>query len=316
MKSILAIGECMMELTEHSESLLKRAFAGDTYNALVYAKHYNANIDCQFFTAVGDDATSGAMRKAWQKQCINDQAVLTIDTATVGIYAIATDDAGERSFSYWRKDSAAAHMMRVVAVEALVSRIGSVDIVFFSGISLGILADEDKHLMMQLIQALRQKGALVAFDPNYRQAMWQSVSHAKTWFDIAYQHCDIALPGIEEHDVLYGQQTAIEVMLHCQSLGAKEIIVKSGLDGTYAYECGELIAHQPFDPAPIQVDSTAAGDSFAGTYLASRSCEHDIETALGEACLVAREVVQHKGAILAADIYQEIKTAQQNLLTQ
>ncbi|MBQ4888833.1 sugar kinase [Shewanella sp. MMG014] len=312
MKSMLAIGECMMELSEHSTSLLHRAFAGDTYNALVYAKQYEPKIDCQFFSAIGHDQPSKAMRAAWGKNGINSQSALSIEQATIGIYAISTDNQGERSFSYWRNQSAATQMMKVLTTDKLLNRIGKVDLVFFSGISLGILTDEDKHLLLNLIQKFRQQGALIAFDPNYRTAMWQSVEHAKTWFDLAYQHCDIALPGVEEHQIIYNHNTASEVALYCQSLAVSEIVVKSGLDGTYIYDSNSLIDHQAFNPAPQQVDSTAAGDSFAGTYLSSRLAGNSISLALADACFVAREVVQHKGALLPGDVYQQMMTSKIN----
>ncbi|MCL1046028.1 sugar kinase [Shewanella electrodiphila] len=308
MKSILAIGECMMELIEKSDSLLNRSFAGDTYNALVYAKRYNSETDCRYFTAVGDDATSITMLSEWKKHNLNTDCALISTSATIGIYAISTDDTGERSFSYWRSQSAATQMMRLKPLPELINQIGHADIAFFSGISLGILSDEDKGLLLELTKRLQENGTKIAFDPNYRPAMWNGPEHAIHWLELAYQHCDIALPGIEEHELLLGHTSPIKIMQYCQSLGAKEIIVKCGNDGTFVYECGELIAHQAFVAAPVQIDSTAAGDSFAGTYLAARNIGCDIETALIDACSVAREVVQHKGAILDIDVYAAINT--------
>ncbi|MDC2890788.1 hypothetical protein [Psychrosphaera algicola] len=48
-RTLMAIGECMMELVEQSDDLLQRSYAGDTYNALVYAKRSFPEHDAQFF---------------------------------------------------------------------------------------------------------------------------------------------------------------------------------------------------------------------------------------------------------------------------
>ncbi|MCL1065643.1 sugar kinase [Shewanella olleyana] len=314
MKTILAIGECMMELIEHSPNLLNRSYAGDTYNALVYAKRFNPQLDCQFFTAVGEDAISHTMIKAWQSHQLNTDKVITTDDSTIGIYAIATDDKGERSFSYWRNDSAATQMMSLLPLDLLLKKLGNTDTVFFSGITLGILSEEDKHVLLSLTKSMREQGATIAFDPNYRVAMWKGAEHAKLWLERAYQHSDIVLPGLDEHQLLFDHQSPIDVMLYCQQLGATEIIIKSGEQGTLAYQCGELIAHETFIAAPIQVDSTAAGDSFAGTYLASRLSGYGIEDALVNACNVARVVVQHPGAIIDNKHYCAVVTSNKKVI--
>jgi 2-dehydro-3-deoxygluconokinase len=304
---MLAIGECMMEIIEHSPELLKRSFAGDTFNALVYAKCYaSKQLDCQYFTAVGVDAISDSMLSRFEDSGINQHAVLRTPDATVGIYAISTDSKGERRFSYWRNDSAAKQMMRLLPITQLVKKLGRYDLVFFSGISLGILSDSDKHLLMDTIRELRQQGALIAFDPNYRPAMWRNKEHAIEWIIAAYQQSDIVLPGIEEHQHLFDHQTPEEIVHFCDPKGEKEVIAKCAEAGTYVYVNGEMLGNCPFVPAPKQIDSTAAGDSFAGTYLASRLCANSIEAALFDACEVARCVVQHRGAMLPNDVYRQI----------
>ena len=66
-----------------------------------------------------------------------------------------------------------------------------------------------------------------------------------------------------------------------------------------------LFFHVPFNPTPTQVDSTAAGDSFAGTYLISRVNGNSVLQAIENADKVAREVVQHPGAIMNIELYNK-----------
>ncbi|XPF94561.1 sugar kinase [Colwellia sp. RE-S-Sl-9] len=309
MKKLLAVGECMLELTHENADTIRKSYAGDTYNALVYANRFNPNIKTSFFTAIGADEVSNDMQERWAFEKISNEQCIKTKELTIGIYSISTDELGERSFSYWRKNSAATHMMTLKPLDELVQMCSGFDIVFFSGITLGILSDEDKGLLFDLLTQLRRLGSKIAFDPNYRPAMWQNKEHAIHWLEQSYKNSDIVMPGLEEHEELYGHTTYQEIADYCHALDAKEVIIKCGKNGTYGFENNQQVAHQPFEAAPIQVDSTAAGDSFAGTYLASRLSDSTISQSIKNACFIAGKVVQHKGAILSQTIYQsEIAT--------
>lgn len=303
---LLAIGECMMELTAEPNERFKKGYAGDTYNALVYAKRLNPKLTTCLLTALGDDQVSQDMQNSWLNLGVSNSQVITTNQATIGLYSIATDETGERSFSYWRKGSAASQMMQLLSFDELVNRNTGFDTVFFSGISLAILTDEDKATLISLIAQLKKLGASIAFDPNYRSKMWKDEQHAINWLTKAYEVSDILMPGIEEHQQLFGHQTSEQIMDFCQQFSAREVIIKCGNEGVFGYESGQFVYHQPFAPAPIQVDSTAAGDSFAGTYLAARLSGDSVENSIKKACFVAGQVVQHKGAILSETVYQKI----------
>lgn len=305
MPSLLVIGECMMELNTHGSDSFARAFAGDTYNSAVYAKRVQPQLDVGIFTAVGTDAISDMMVDAWTYEGIGSETVQRTDTANVGIYAISTDDTGERSFTYWRKDSAATQMMQRLAENGGADSIPAVDIVYFSGISLGVLNDDDKAALIDLVTQLKARGSTVAFDPNYRPKMWRDLEHAKEWMTKAYAACSLAFPGLEDHEALFDQTTAAEIKDFLRELKVDEIVVKCGGDGVYGYDGDDNESHLPFTPAPVQVDSTAAGDSFAGGYLASRLVEDSIADSIATAAKVAGFVVQHRGAILDKQLFKD-----------
>ena len=306
MPALLAIGECMMELTTQSDDTYKRSFAGDTYNALVYAKRNTPELNAFIFTAIGKDEISKIMSSKWQQEGVSASFVLESNNATVGIYAISTDEAGERSFSYWRKNSAATQMMAIKPVDALINTCPEIDCVFFSGISLAILSEQDKALLIEFINGLSNKGVKVAFDPNYRPAMWDSKQHAIYWLEQAYAVSQIILPGEEDHQALFEHKDHQEIAAYCQAFQVEEMVIKCGEKGTFVYFDEKLLAHQPFKAAPVQVDSTAAGDSFAGTYLAERIANKDIAIALQQATKVAGQVVQHRGAIMPTSLYNQV----------
>lgn len=301
--TLLALGECMLELIPCNDDSFAKGYAGDTFNALVYAKRLEPGLNVSYLTGVGADAISQDMLNYWHSLGINSDKAIQSDTATIGIYAISTDEHGERSFSYWRKGSAASQLMQLADIEKLASLAKGSDVVFFSGIMLAILSDEDKERFIEMIALVKKQGARIAFDPNYRPKMWDGNAHAIYWLEKAYGISDILMPGIEEHEQLFGHQSEQDILAFCKLFRVKEVIIKCDQDGVYGYQENQLVHHQPFVPAPIQVDSTAAGDSFAGTYLAARISGDDVGKSIQKACLVAGQVVQHKGAIMPESEY-------------
>lgn len=293
---MLIIGECMLELRTDNNNCLVKSFAGDTYNTAVYAKRYFPEATIQYLSSVGKDGFSEEMLNVWKSEGIDSDFVKTSQDKPIGIYSITTDEEGERSFSYWREGSAATQLMQLVDVNQLTE--SSFDFVYLSGITLAIFSEEDKQKLMALIDQLKNKGAKIVFDPNYRPRMWDNKEHAIYWLEEIYSRSDLVLPGLEDHSDLLNQNDRESVLAYLKKFNVDEQVIKCGKDGVYAYDEVNKEYHLPFTPAAKQIDSTAAGDSFAGTYLAARLKGESIQQALVSAARVASIVVQHHGAIV------------------
>ena len=301
-RSLLVIGECMMELSGDGD-FYERAFAGDTYNCAVYAKRRHEDIDVQILTAVGSDPVSEAMVAQWNRDCIGHSLVMTSATAHPGVYAISTDDDGERSFTYWRRHSAATELMSLMSEDTR-QGIARFNWIFFSGISLAILADEDKAAFLALIVELKGQGKTIAFDPNYRPVLWRDRSHAKHWLTEAYRLTDIALPGLLDHKEIFGHQSSEEVKTFLQDLQVSEIVLKADVSSILGYLGDSDPVHLTPTVEPNPKDTTGAGDSFAGTYLAERMVGTSMPDAIRSAIKVANLVVRYHGAIVDLDHYR------------
>jgi 2-dehydro-3-deoxygluconokinase len=82
--------------------------------------------------------------------------------------------------------------------------------------------------------------------------------------------------------------------------GAVEVVVKDGPSSALAGTADGLAAIAPAAVSRV-VDTTAAGDSFNGTYLARRAQGQAIEDAVAAAHRIAGQVITRKGAIVATD---------------
>jgi 2-dehydro-3-deoxygluconokinase len=292
----IIVGECMLELSARGEQLYFKSFAGDTYNTAIYLKRCNPQLDIAYWTAVGQDNISQEFASTLLCEKIDDSLVETSPDKTLGLYMINTDAKGERSFAYWRSDSAARQFLGLMTdnIKQSLEQAGSL---FFSGISLAILPDNDKAAFLALLTQIKQQGCKIIFDPNYRPKLWQSVEHARTWTDRAYALADIAFPGCDDHKVLYGHNSLQEVQQHVVALGIKEIVIKNGEQGVQIFSDGQhsiVPAHQ----VEQVVDTTAAGDAFNGGYLAARLAGQNEQYSAHFGAKVAAFVIGHRGAIV------------------
>ena len=142
MKNIFLFGECMIELMtasqEKSSSTIKQSFAGDVFNTAVYLKRTFSDIKVNLVTAVGKDNFSQKMVQYFEDEQIGTDLVFQSESKIPGLYSIQLDDKGERSFTYWRNDSAARQVMQHIDDKAI-SQLSEGDMFFFSGISLAVI---------------------------------------------------------------------------------------------------------------------------------------------------------------------------------
>lgn len=109
--SLLAIGEVMAEIRKGTSGDFKVVFAGDTYNTAVYcARWLCCPGSVAYKTLIGCDPLSDGFIDAAKSEGIETSQVMTYSDRNIGVYVVSTDTAGERSFSYWRADSATRKM--------------------------------------------------------------------------------------------------------------------------------------------------------------------------------------------------------------
>lgn len=293
--SVQAIGECMVELLREDSGTAQVAYSGDTYNTAVYlrrvASQLAAQVQVQYLTGVGDDDESEQMQARWRADDIVDDSIV-VPGAAPGIYLISTDDDGERSFTYWRHDSAATRLLTGIE---WIDRVDG-DLIFVSGISLQLMSAESRAALVARLSHLRQQGTRVAFDSNYRASAWDSAAEAREAMDAVLTVTDIALVTLADEIELGGCHDLASCVEHLTGSGIAETVVKGGPDGAWVVRNGE-IEHVATSPVEA-VDTTGAGDSFNGGYLAARLAGRDVVEAATVGNRVAHEVVQQRGAII------------------
>ncbi|EGA68402.1 putative 2-dehydro-3-deoxygluconokinase [Vibrio sinaloensis DSM 21326] len=311
MKKIAVIGECMIELNGTPFGTMEQTFGGDTLNTAIYLKRTaklntaTDKLDVLYITAMGCDPLSKAMIERWQKEGIDTRHVLVDDMRTAGLYMIQVDENGERTFLYWRNQSAARYLLSHPKFTQVKHCLEHVDAIFVSGISLAILSSRDRSRLLTLLEQLRSQGIEVIFDSNYRPALWphDELASVRACYLTMYQTTNLALVTFEDEQRIWGDQSAQQTLTRLHSLGVKTVIVKQGDKGCLLSTSESTSPfYVPASAVSNVVDTTSAGDSFNGGFLAHYLAGSSLITACEYGNHLAGIVIQHKGAIIPAHI--------------
>ncbi|WP_416758014.1 sugar kinase [Roseateles sp. So40a] len=318
------IGECMLELKGEAFGSMTQGFGGDTFNTAVYLRRCGAaaGVEVAYATALGEDSLSTGLIERWRDQGIDTRLVRRIAGRMPGLYMIEVDARGERSFHYWRETAAAKAYFDIELTPIEASR-GEFDALYLSGITLAILPAAGRERLYALMAAMREQGAQVIFDNNYRPRLWPDRAAAQREFERAFSLSTIALVTVDDHQALFALPDIDAAIAHAQALPVPEIVIKRGALSTLVCaaaagphphplpQAGEG-AERAWREAPTQavdrvVDTTAAGDSFAGGYLARRLTGSDAVAAATFGNRVAARVIQHPGAIVPIEAMSDLR---------
>ncbi|MBK7541966.1 MAG: sugar kinase [Candidatus Competibacteraceae bacterium] len=301
-RRIVLFGECMIELRGQVFGTMQQRFGGDTLNTAIYLARLRADkaLQVSYATALGVDVFSDHMIAAWRAEGIDTSLVRLLDNHMPGLYAIQVDASGERHFFYWR-DTSTARDYFDTASTPLEDAIGGVSMLYLSGISLAILPAEGRERLLGVMARVRANGGQVAFDNNFRPRLWPDLAQARALYDRAYALSDLVLITLDDEMALRGATSADQALADVLALAAAEVVVKRGVRPTLVRVAGSDPIVVPVEPVDPIVDTTAAGDSFAGGYLAMRLSGVEPAVAARAANRTAAAVIQHPGAIIPTE---------------
>ncbi|MCT8997053.1 sugar kinase [Chelativorans intermedius] len=299
---VAAVGECMLELSGGDGSTWRMGYAGDTFNTLWTLRALvPQDLPTDYVTAFGDDPFSAGQKDFFARHGIGTAASPAIPGRRPGLYAITLQGA-ERSFTYWRGDSAARSLADDPAI--LEKSLEKRELIYFSGITLAILEAPARKTLIDALARARSAGSRIAFDPNYRSRLWPSAQTAREAVAAALSITDIALPTFPDEAELFGDETPKATAERLARAGIVEIAVKNGAEATHLRANGEeasIAATAVADP----VDTTGAGDSFNGAYLAARLAGDTPRRAATRAHRVAAAVIRVHGALAPFSVLRD-----------
>ena len=291
----VSIGECMIEMSGGEDRQYRLGYAGDTLNTAWYMRALlGADWSVDYFTALGADKYSSDIKAFLDANHIGTSHIRTVPDRRPGLYMIHQAD-GDRHFTYWRDTSAAK--LLADDKDVLAKAVEGASMVYFSGITLAILAPRARGRLLGAIVRARDNGAKIVFDTNLRPALWTSPRVMASVLTAAASLCDIVLPTHGDEAPLFGDKNVDETADRYLELGVEEVVVKDGAGDALIATANERVRVAP-QPGANVVDATGAGDSFNGAYLSARLAGRSLREAAEAAHHVARVVIGQKGALV------------------
>jgi 2-dehydro-3-deoxygluconokinase len=259
---LLTLGEALIEFLrvpdDDARVLYEMGFGGDTSNTAIAAARQGASVG--YVSAVGDDEFGHALRNLWATENVSDTHVLTRSGDPTGVYFVRPHASG-REFTYARRGSAASHYR---PEDLPVQAIAAAKVLHASGLSQSI-SPEMRATVQRGAKLAREHGTLFSYDINLRLKMW-SLEDARAASAEILPYVDIVFPSHDEAIILTGITDPDAILSHYLDFGAAIVVLKLG-------DAGAVVATPdrrtviPAAPA-TPVDSTGAGDSFAGAFIA------------------------------------------------
>ena len=293
MTRVACIGECMIELKQAEGGLYARGYGGDTLNTAIYLARLGADVD--YFTALGDDPMSDEMIAGWIAEGVGTSRVARLKGKLPGLYMIQTDAFGDRRFFHWRESAAARILMDLPETGDILDSLASYDVIYLSAITLSIYSAQGRVKLIGTLHRARKRGAIVAFDTNFRARGWPDPDVARAVFAEAFAASDIVLASTEDLLPLYPDESDGQLL---ERISCDEIVLKHLRPGSIVLSKGvsrEVAAEPATRPV---VDTTAAGDSFAAAYIAARLAGAEPFEAAQAGHRLGGVVVCYPGAII------------------
>ena len=308
---VTALGELLIDFTESGVSaggnkLLEANPGGAPCNVLAMLQKLGKRT--AFIGKVGQDAFGDLLEDTLREAGIGTQGLKRDSRVHTTLAFVHTLAGGERSFSFYRNPGADMNLRAEEVEDTLVS---SCRIFHFGSLS---MTDEPcREATRMAVSRAKQAGALISFDPNLRESLWDSLDHAKEQIAWGLSQCDLLKISDNELAFMTGTEDfdegAARLLRQCPQI--QLLNVTAGEEGSMAYYGGQR-CHVPVWRVPA-VEKTGAGDTFCACVL-NYVLEHglqglspeDLREMLAFANAAAALIIQRKGALKMMPAREEI----------
>jgi len=268
--------------------VLHKYYGGDTLNAIVAASRLGSKVG--YITKLGRDAFQTYLLDSWQAENI-DTSTIKIVEGYNGLYIVSVMDETRKEAAFYRKKSAATTLSTDDISEEYIQQ---ANIVYSTGIAQSLSASA-KCAVKKAFHIAKDKGCLVAYDPNYRERLWDADEANEAMEEIIDCVDIIMLNSTHDAEWLIEQTSPDKIIKYFWDKGVSTVAVKMGKNGCVIGYNGEINTVPAKDV--VAVDSTGAGDAFNGGFLHGIACGYTPFEAARLAVIVASEQIKGLGAV-------------------
>lgn len=309
---VVALGELLIDFTENGISsqgnpVLEANPGGAPCNVLAMLNRLGHQTG--FIGKVGQDMFGRQLENALEEVGIDTEGLVQDEKIHTTLAFVHTLEGGDRDFSFYRNPGAD---MMLTESELNVGMIENCRIFHFGSLS---MTDEIcRKATKKAIRLAKERGALISFDPNLREPLWESLDAAREQIAYGLSQCDILKISDNEIQWFTGEQDYDKGVAYLlANYPIRLVLVSLGKEGSRAYMDGIRVQAAPFLQENT-IETTGAGDTFCACVLhyvlqqGFRSySEEEMKAMLTFANAAASLITTRKGALRVMPEKQEIE---------
>jgi len=314
----VGLGELLIDMTmngksEQGNALYEANPGGAPCNVLAMLKKLGHNV--AFIGKVGDDIFGHELKDVLDEVGIDSKGLVTDTDARTTLALVKTFEDGDRDFSFYRNPGADMLLGRE---EIDTSLLQSTKIFHFG--TLSMTGEPARSATIYAVTEAKKAGAMISFDPNIREPLWDDMEEARRQVMKGLEYCDILKISDNEIQWLTGKEDyteGVEWILERYSITL--ITVSLGKSGSMAFYRGNPESdYIKAEAAPFlqenTIETTGAGDTFGGCVLhfvlergLKDICEKDLKEMLTFANAAASIITTRRGALRVMPSPDEIR---------
>lgn len=299
---VIALGELLIDMTDNGVSgqgntLFEANPGGAPCNVLALLNKCGRTTN--FIGKVGKDQFGYLLRDTLEDLKIGTAGLCFDEEVKTTLAFVKTFENGDRDFAFYRNPGAD---MMLTEAEVDEEQIKDSRIFHFGTLSMtheGVCRATEKA-----VNAAKDNGVLISFDPNLRIPLWKDLSLAKEKMEYGLSKCDVCKISEEEVEFLTGEKDIEKgAGILREKFPVKLFQVTAGAEGSYAFY-KDLVVYKPSFKLGGTIETTGAGDTFCGSILhgllereIDSLTKEDLEQMLTFANAAAYLVTTRKGAI-------------------
>ena len=309
---VVALGELLIDFTENGMSaqgnpLFEANPGGAPCNVLAMLSRLGHKT--AFVGKVGQDFFGQQLEKAIREVGIDASGLRRDPEVHTTLALVHNTPDGDRDFSFYRNPGADMMLREDELPEPLIKEAR----IFHFG-TLSMTHEGVRQATKKAIRIAKEAGALISFDPNLREPLWNSLEDAKEQGLYGLGQCDILKISDNEIQWLSGEQDFDAGVRWIRArFSIPLILVSMGRDGSRAYYQDKIVEVKPF-LQPTTIETTGAGDTFCACVLhyillhgLQELTETDLWVMLRYANAAASIITTRKGALRVMPKPEEIK---------
>ena len=265
MSRLYSVGELLIDFQSVGVAGLK-----DTQQFVKKAGGAPANVCVQavklgqqatYLTKVGCDAFGEFLVETLSNEGIDVSYISKSAQHDTSLAFVSFAENGEREFSFYRRNAADLYFTEN-DFKSVVFKRGDV----FEFGSVALKTDVAKATHKYLINKAREAGALICFDPNLRFNLWEDKAELRAVVKEFATFADVIKVGEDELSFI-SESEGMKAVDSMFTGNLKVLLITNGDKGAKVYLNGKLSAtHNGYKVKTV--DTTGAGDSFFGAFIA------------------------------------------------